>query len=442
MIRPVATFAFIITCFAVKAQADLGIATMPGIWQAGYANPAVFQEHRFVMSLPGIHYDIAGSGFAWGDLVVREADGRRRLDPDRFIGSLKDRNHLRQQSEMPVFGFGICGNAWFVSAGLQLRSTARLGFPKELAQLLWKGNAQFIGESIPFGPEINAAVFNESFLGLALRPSPKLSIGGRIKLLNGVFNVSALNSRLILTTGKDAYELLLDADYQLNATLGFTYSSLDSIELDEVRLGVSGLFGDNPGLAMDFGIQYNSGPLSIQASILDLGSINWRKDANSLSLNGAFEFKGMDIFQQLIEGNNTGPVRILDSLNALYDIRQNQSPYRTVLPARLSLGTAYALNDFTKGTGTLLIEMDAGNIYTAFALGGRLRAGKWADIGLLYAVRHGRANHLGLNAILNAGPLQIIAATDHIGAFLRPEKARQSNLRLGLNMTFGRIETE
>jgi hypothetical protein len=442
MIRLIATLAFIFSCTAASAQADLGIAAMPGIWQAGYANPAVFQEHRFVMSLPGIHYDISGSGFAWGDLVVQGANGQKRLDPDRLIASLKDRNLLRQQSEMPVFGLGICGNSWFVSAGLQLRSSARLAFPRELAQLLWNGNAQFIGQTIPFGPEVNASVFNESFLGLALRPSSKLSIGARIKLLNGVFNVSALNSRLILTTGKDAYELLLDADYQLNTTAGFTYSGLDSLALDDVRLGVAGLFGDNPGLAMDFGIQYQTGPLTIHASILDLGSINWKKDASNLSLNGTFEFKGMDLFQRLIEGSATGPVSILDSLDALYDVRQNQSPYRTTLPARLFLGAAYALNDFAQGTGTLLFEMDAGNIYSAFALGGRLRAGKWANIGLLYSIRHGRANHLGLNAVLNAGPIQIIAATDHIGAFLQPEKARQSNLRLGLNMTFGRIETE
>ena len=433
---------FLLFSVLARGQADLGSATLPGAWQATYANPAVFPDHRVVFALPGFYGNISSTSFAWGDLISEGSGGRKRIDPDRLIGRLEDHNVLRVQSDLPLLGIGISVKKWLLSAGVQVRASARIAFPRTLAELLWRGNAGFIGETIELGPELNSSLFNESFIGLAFQPGPKLSFGGRVKLLNGLFNVSTTSHRLFLGTGVDAYELLLDADYRINTTADFTYTGLDSLRLGVVRPEISRLFGDNPGFAIDFGIRYQSGPLVLQASVLDLGKLHWKKDARSLQVDGTFEFKGMDIFRQLLDGSGSGPIQLLDSLEAQYEVRQSSGTYQTWLPVRVFGSAAFDFNDFVQGTGTLLLEVDGSYLHTALALGGRLKVGKWANLGLLYAIRHGRANHLGLNAVLNAGPLQIVAATDHLGAWLAPENARATNLRLGMNLIFGRVRAE
>ncbi len=441
-LRAVWSAVFFCASIAVLGQTDIGSATLSGVWQATYLNPAMFPEHRVVVSLPGLHGHLSSNSFHWGDLISDGASGRKRLDPDRMIAALKDQNVLRVQSELPILGVGISGDNWWVGAGVQVRSVTRLEFPRTLAELLWKGNAGFIGETIDFGLVLNGSIFNESFIGLAVRSGPKLSIGARLKILNGLFNVATPNSRLSLRTGADAYALLLNADYRLNTTADLTYSGLDSFLLGDIRLGVSRLFGDNPGIAMDFGIRYQNGPLVLQASILDVGRLNWKKETRSLELNGTFEFTGVDIFQQWLGGNGSSPIRILDSIEAQYEVRQSRAVYQTWLPARIFGAATFDFNDFIQGTATLLVEVEGGDPYTALAIGGRLKAGRWATLGMQYALRHGMVGHLGLNAVLNAGPLQIVAATDYLGAWVAPEKARAANLRLGVNLTFGHIKVE
>ena len=424
----------------VWGQADMGSTTLPGVWQAMYPNPAMFSEHRVVFSLPGFHGNISSNSLAWGDLMTESSSGRKRLDPERMIAGLKDRNVLRMQSELPVLGMAIRGESWSVSAGIQVRAIARLEFPRALAELLWRGNAGFIGETIDLGPALNSSIFNESFIGLALRPNSRLTIGGRVKMLNGLFNVSAPRTRLFLRTGADTYTLLLDAGYQLNTTADLTYSGLDSFSIGKVLPGLPRLWGDHPGVALDFGVQYQKGPLMVEASILDLGRLHWKKNARSLEIDGAFEFNGMDIFQQLLDGNGSNSIGLLDSLEAVYEVRQSTGTYQTRLPTRIFGGATFDFNDFVQGTGTLLVEAEGGSLHTALALGGRMKVGNWANLGMLYAIRHGRVGNLGLNGIFSLGPLQIIAATDHLGGLVAPEKARASNLRLGINLAFGRIE--
>ena len=440
--RPALSALFFCWAMVVWGQSDIGTTTIPGVWQAMHANPAIFAEHRMVISLPGFHGNISSNSFVWGDLISEVAGGRKQLDPERLIAGLKDRNVLRMQSGLPLFGMAIRGDSWSVSAGIRVRAEASLEFPRTLAELLWRGNAAFIGEDIELGPVLNGSIFNESFIGLAVRPNSNLTIGGRFKLLNGLFNISSPRSSLFLLTAADTYTLLLDAGYQLNTTAALSYSGLDTFGLEQVRPEFSRLWGDHPGVALDLGIRYQNGPLALQASVLDLGWLHWKKDARSLEIDGTFEFKGMDVFQQLLEGTGNTPIGLVDSLEAVYEVRQSRGAYRTWLPVRTFGSATYDFNDFVQGAGTLLVEVEGGNIYAALALGGRLKVGRWANLGVLYGIRHGRVGHIGLNGTLNLGPFQLVAATDHLGGLFAPEKARASNLQLGLNLVFCRLQRQ
>ena len=111
------------------------------------------------------------------------------------------------------------------------------------------------------------------------------SIGGRIKYLNGIGNLSTSNSNLFLTTDDDIYQLSLNADYQINASSLLLYNGLDAPE-EIVQLGGLGLdqvFTSNRGLAFDLGVHLKFDDLDIALSVLDIGQITWEENVRNYS---------------------------------------------------------------------------------------------------------------------------------------------------------------
>ena len=79
---------------------------------------------------------------------------------------------------------------------------------------------------------------------------------------------------------------------------------------------------------------------------------------------------------------------------------------------------------------------------TAVAIGSNLDVLPILNLGATYAFRSERLDNLGLNATLLLGPVQLMAATDNIITVFRLEDSHSANLRVGLNLLFGKIKRE
>ena len=101
------------------------------------------------------------------------------------------------------------------------------------------------------------------------------------------------------------------------------------------------------------------------------------------------------------------------------------SPYKGLSQA-LRVGVIYSLEDYRTES------------VSGLALTGSYQLSPVLRVGGIYALRHETFDNLGLNATLSLGPLQVVAATDNIITAFQPKDSNQANLRLGLNLVFGK----
>ncbi|MBK8878079.1 MAG: hypothetical protein IPN74_05875 [Haliscomenobacter sp.] len=424
------------------AQHDLSTHFMSGVYQAMWSNPATVPDHRVVISLPGVYNHFWNSGFSWSDAIREDPGGQRTLDIDRLIDGLESKNFIKERLDIQTFGLAVQAGNWTFSAGHQARFHAYAYYPKELAQLIWKGNAQFIGQTVSIGPELFTRGYQEFHLGLAVRPRESFRLGARVKLLSGIGDASTSRSDLALSTSDDIYQLTLSSDFQFNATAPLQYNGLDdfTVDVDAADFPFDQLFSKNNGIALDLGAEFFLDRLTLRASVLDLGRITWKQDATNLSLTGDFEFKGLDVFRQLLDDTSNIAGGVIDSLEAIYDIRQSFVQYRTALPMQTFLSATLALNDSWDLHALAYGERLGSRFFPAFAAGAQMRVGRFMQWGLSYVARYYQYDQMGANVSIRLGPIQAVASTDHLPGLVGWKKAHQANLRLGLNLVFGLSE--
>ncbi|NJL75387.1 MAG: hypothetical protein HC892_10500 [Saprospiraceae bacterium] len=97
--------------------------------------------------------------------------------------------------------------------------------------------------------------------------------------MNGLNDISTARNDLSIYTDSEIYELTLTGDYQVNTSSLVEYNGLDDlnnvVDVDELLRGQ--LLTKNQGIALDLGAKITLSDLTIAASVLDLGFINWKK---------------------------------------------------------------------------------------------------------------------------------------------------------------------
>ncbi|MEL7428034.1 MAG: DUF5723 family protein, partial [Bacteroidota bacterium] len=255
----------------LSAQNDLSSLMLVNTWQNMNANPAL-QPSGFTINLPGIYNNLWVTNITFNDLLVEEG-GRQVLDVSNAISQMEAQNILREDLDIETIGIGFQFGALGLNIGHRLRFNALIDYPKTLAQLIWEGNAQFIGQTVEFGPAFDVTAYHEFALGASYKIGDNIKVGGRVKLLSGGANLNTGNSELQLTTDDDIYQLRMDADYVVNSAGTLNYDGLRDVNVnfDFGNFSTDELFGGNSGMAFDLGIAVKLNRLQIAVSAVDLG---------------------------------------------------------------------------------------------------------------------------------------------------------------------------
>lgn len=428
---------------AVFAQQDLSAHLMRQTWQSNRSNPALLPDAKFIISLPGLHNDFFIENVTFGDLIQKNTQGEDVLDVDNAIAQLKANNLIRENLDIETLGLGIRFGKISLMAGHAIRFQAHMDYPKTLPQLIWQGNAQFIGQTVSFGPDIQLRGYHEWSVGAAAELLPGLTLAGRAKWLSGIADVSTTNRKLELTTSDDVYQLTLDSDFQVNSSGSLTYNDFEDIGLDFEfgKFDTERLFSKNNGLAFDLGLRLQTGKWDFAASVTDIGKIDWKDEVSNYSFKGIYEYKGLDVAQAILD-DSTDFGSILDTLKSLYEPTETAIAYSTTIPMRAYLSAAWQFSDNWRFSGLVHIERFEEETFTAFALGASARLLKILEVGGVYSLREDSYANIGLNATLQLGPLQVMAATDNIVTAIRPKDSHSAHVRVGINLLFGKIGEE
>ncbi len=424
------------------AQQEMGLFLLEDAWQSNQLNPAFFpKSHKIVVGLPGLYSNSFISNVTYGDLEETDENGNTVLNANKGIAQLEEVNFLRENAHTQSFSLGLNLGAWKFSFGHALNFGAYIKYPKTLAQLIWEGNAQFIGQEIGFAPDFQVSAYHEWSLGTAYDITENITIGGRLKYLSGVGDASNEGDQLDLFTDEVAYDLTLNADYVINSTDFVAYNGLSDIALNSNfgNLSAEDLFSSNNGLAFDVGINAHFGKFQVAASLLDIGEITWEEGAQNYSLTGTRAFQGIDVLDDILDNNPDFP-SIIDSLEQVYEPEETFNSYSTRLLNRGYAHLSYQLNDRWKVGTTFYTASLRGESFTAIGIGTTGQLYDWLTIGANYSYRHESYDNLGLNAHFTLGPLQVLAATDNIITAFNFKDANNANFRVGLNLLFGKIE--
>jgi hypothetical protein len=425
-------FLFLIAT-SLMAQQELGLSLMRHVWQSNKTNPAIVQPNVLAIEIGGLRNNLVFDGPAYNQIVTKD-NGKNSIDIDRLLGHLQPENAIREDLEIPTLGVAVRIKNLTLSAGHTIKYHAFLHFPKTLPQLVWQGNAQFIGQTVDLGHELQSTGYHQLAVGAAYKIG-NLTLGVKGKYLSGIADATTDDDRhsASLYTNPDVYQITLNGDYILHTANSIDYENIDEFEADFAfgNLTLDRFFTGNTGFALDLGARFEWGKLDIAASVLDIGKITWDEDVTNYSATKSYEYEGLD-FSEALTGGDINFSEALDTLEQLFQVEKSYSAYTNKLPRKMYLTAAFQLTKIWTFSGVLFHENFRGTSNMAAGIGVNAALSKYINLGILYAVKENKSyDNLGLNLALKLGPFQLFGVTDNILALLKPGDSKNFSARIG-----------
>lgn len=428
---------------AVTGQAQVnGLGLQPQVPTASITtNPALESQNNWHLWLPGLGgFSAAGGHTAFS---LSDALDGNYLDIEGALSELDPTNHLWSETRIPVFQAGFRLQNMYFRLGASATSTSQLSYPGELLELAWKGNGHpdLIGRRLDFdGLAVNAMGYTDVYLGgtFSLMDS-HLSVGGNLHLLSGIGVVYTENSSFGLTTAADDYTLTADGSFDVFVGGAAEIDSTD-ITFESAALGPG---KGNTGMAIDLGAAYTFGDWTVDASVMNLGAINWERNGKHYSLNDAeFTFSGFDLEDFVDNPDSSEAVieNLVDSLTNTFDVMDEDASFTTRTPSKFQLTARYR-------------AWEGGQVYLGFNSTTRfdqsysaIHAGVAHQFGEVLTVQadaqwfNGDQLLLGAGLAVRGGPVLFFAQTSTLPALINPIKHRTWQGSMGIILAFGHPE--
>ena len=371
------------------------------------------------------------------------------MDANKFLGSLSNKNFVFESAALTVLEGGFKKGKNFYAASITEREFTEVSFNRNLVNLVVSGNYPYLGRSYYSGNfGVSAAHYREFTFNYSHDLTKKLTIGAAAKILFGMSTVhsnglhfratsTALGNYLDVTaSGRVRLSVPVDFDYTSRGEIKKVYS-LPNYTARDYMINFS-----NPGFAMDLGLSYHlNKKTEISASIIDLGMIGWRSNVAQFIEQGHFLYRGLS----LNDPAKTPPVitvlnplinQLSDSISAAFRPDTSVTHFATLLPVKIYFGLDYQLNDIWNLSGLTRIRIINNTIHTSLTASANTLLWNRLTLSASYSLMESTFDNLGLGAGIKAGPFQLYAATDNIVSPFYPAKARNMNLRVGINFIF------
>lgn len=358
-----ATILFIVIAFSsVKAQ---NVSPLDFMRMNPYqmdANPATDLPYVSVMSLVigNTGLDMQNTTLRYDNLFDFNVHGSPvSVNLRQFANSLKSDNFLGLNVNVDLFTLYRRLNKGMLTIDYRIKAQADAKFNEGLFELLGYGNGAFVGESNPvkMNMNVNALGYQEFAVGYQVNVTDRLSLGGRVRMLFGIINVTTEAFDAQLFTDPDTYALRLREHIAMKAAMpNVIYVDETGKLMGDGPFSMKDLFR-NPGFGVDLAAEYRfNDRISAVAAIRDLGFVHWGmnnidvsgvvNDMGHFYDNGDFLFNGLNIDElQLISTDTYYRERFLDTLKQYFNLQfSSLEKYNTALNPNLLLRGNYDLD--------------------------------------------------------------------------------------------------
>ncbi len=418
----------------VNGQTGLSFYNLGGAtFQNSQYNPVYIPNGKFMLGLPvlsGIHLHY-NNKHSYQEIFRTTEAGNPKIDLQKIYRNMGVSNMVSTQVNISLLHMALrFKNGGSVSLFANERIETDFLYPQRAMDVLVNGNSVQYDKPINIGKiRFNGTHFREIGMGYTLYSKDlKLTVGTRIKYLQGVFNASTPgNQQVSLRTDADTYELKGNLS---NASL--RTSGIDILSGEEGDLLSHVLNSGNSGGAIDLGFHWEmSRYTAIAASITDLGFISWKTDIQNYSLSDTtFTYSGFDL-------KNPGSVEntIKDSLINRFKIKKNEDTYTTLIGPKLFASHFYHINpqgEVVTSIGTRFIQ---GSFKTMVGIGYQHRLGNFFTGSINLTKLPQQFFNVGAAFAVKGGPAQLYVAADQVATW-DLTRFQSIDVRVGINFVF------
>lgn len=428
--------------FSGVAQRNYSFFAFQNLAQNHYYNPAMGSDYRLNLSFPLIPMQSAGflsSGFSINDVFTQGSNDSLYFNSATFLSGLKEINYIDFNLQNEFLGLGLNMGDNYFSFSATGRTFASFAYTKDFMKLLFEGNGgDNLGKRMSMdGMGLTLNSYMEYAFGFNRELNDKLTVGGRMKFLSGIMNVTTKESQLGITTDEEDYSITIDGALDLK-TSGFVPFISDSIEGGSIGSRILGF--QNSGVAIDLGATYAlTDRLTVNASMLDLGSIKWKEDVyNYKREDVSYTFSGVDLNRALNDTSYNFEEEFRDTISKILVAEKNNDAYRQTLPTRIIIGGQYELTDQLSINSTLFSDFSNKKYRPAFVLGGTFGLKNWLKLSMNYMAVSGNPGNIGMGVYMRGAGIQFFLNTDNILGAFNYQKAKTFHVNMGLGLAIGK----
>ena len=381
--------------------------------------------------------------------VVSNQSDSLVVDLDKLRGNIGNKNFVYESAALTVLEGGYKNGKNFYSASLTEREFTEVFFDKRLVNLIKLGNYPYVGQTLYSGNfGIGAQHYREFAFNYSRDVTKKLTIGGAAKILFGMaaIQTNGINLKGTSPANGEYLDISTSGRVNISAPVDFTYNSKGEIKTVNSlpNYSVSDYFSNfqNPGIAVDLGFAYRvNKKTELSASIIDLGMIGWKSNVTRLTEHGQFLYRGINLNDPTVNPpiiSQISPLitQLSDSIAAAFRPDTTGTSFSTLLPAKIYFGIDYQLSDVVNLSGLSRIRIINNTVHTSLTASANAFIWNGLSLSASYSIMESTFDNLGLGIGIRAGVFQIYTAADNLFSPFYPSKARNMNLRIGINFIF------
>ena len=334
------------------AQNSLSSYFLDGTFHNSMLNPAMKAERGYFSLLAGNLSFRTRGNVGISNFLYPRGDNELTtfmsgdVDQNEFLGSLPNVSRLGLDYDESIFACGFRAFGGYATLDLSFHSSTTVSLPKSLFAFAKKGfqeNSYNIS-----GININTMNYAAFTLGYSREVIEGLRVGANLKYLLGIAHADITVDRLNVELNENRWMVESHATAQ-GALFCESYPTLDADGvIDGIEVGKKSPSAS--GFAVDLGVVYDMDKivpgLTLSASVLDLGFINWKHMIKAQSSGTKLEFDGFgtvdyDNMENVVEDELD---RLGEDAEKLVDFKyEGTESTKTSLNTTMYLGAEYSM---------------------------------------------------------------------------------------------------
>mgnify|MGYP006084815885 FL=1 len=401
----------------------------------------------------------------WLSQVSGESEATFNLDAVRQ--SFSDRNDLSMDFQwdwLNAGGFSANRRSfWSVAVSEHIQSSIEL--PEDLMRLPFTGNASaaLMASSLDFSSfQFQFSHRREFAASWQYEWNDKISSGLRVAYLQGLSYAGTRDNSTHWTINPDTYAWGVEGGLAMDVA-GWPMANFEDSKEVSDYFNTKGNRGVSAAIALQF---KPSEKWNGFIQIADLGKLNWSSDVQNWSIaDTTMVFSGLvvDDTEALDAWPSDSLENWLESIGAAWEqafaVDSSSSSFSQILLPKMSVGVSWQAFKTQRQEGTVgAWARSDGQGYWDWRLSYNHRFNERVGLAFSHGVNQSRKSTFGLALCLNAGPLAMFVATDHIGfskwtrivveqmkegaiaseeEFIVPNQSHAMQLQAGLTWRFG-----